>query len=88
MANADVFLLTSQFEGLPNVILEARFLKVPIVVTNTLTIYRDLIAKTDGIITNFDKYEIADAIIKSKGLHPKDYDNNLIKSFENLFHAN
>lgn len=87
IANANVFLLTSYFEGLPNVILEARFLRVPIVVTNTLTIYRDLISETDGIITNFDKNEIADAIIKSKDLQPKVYDNNLIKSFENLFYA-
>lgn len=85
ISNADVFILTSYFEGLPNVILEARFLRVPIVVTNTLSIYRDLISETDGFITNFDENEIVDAIIKSKDLQPKVYDNNTIKNFENIF---
>lgn len=85
IVNADVFILTSYFEGLPNVILEARFLRVPIVVTNTLKIYYDIISETDGIITGFDTNEIAEAIIRSKKLQPKAYVNNTIKEFQNLF---
>lgn len=80
-----MFILTSYFEGLPNVILEARFLRVPIVVTNTLKIYYDIISETDGIITGFDTNEIAEAIIRSKKLQPEAYVNNTIKEFENLF---
>tara|TARA_B100001057_G_scaffold406770_1_gene420269 strand:+ start:26 stop:1090 length:1065 start_codon:yes stop_codon:yes gene_type:complete len=85
IVNANVFILTSYFEGLPNVILEARFLRVPIVVTNTLKIYYDIISKTDGFITSFDENEIAEALIKSKKLTPKPYVNSTIKEFEKLF---
>ena len=79
--NSNLFLLTSYFEGLPNVILEARYLKIPIVVTNTLKFYKKIISKNDGYLTTFDSREIAKRIIESKKLTPTSLKENYSKKY-------
>ncbi len=43
---ADLFILSSRWEGLPNVVLEALYLKTPVIVTDCIPHFRELI--TDG----------------------------------------
>lgn len=52
---ADLLVLPSRWEGLPNVVLEALFLKTPVVVTNCITFFERLIKNgINGFIVDVD----------------------------------
>ncbi len=61
---ADVFVQPSRYEGKSIVLDEAKILEKPIVVTNYTTVYDSITNGVNGTITEFDEYELADAIIE------------------------
>jgi glycosyltransferase involved in cell wall biosynthesis len=80
MYNSDVFVLTSKFEGFPNIILEAFCCKVPVVSINCPTGPRELIVnmKNGILIDNYDAEEFAEKIkrvLYDKALSNKFRDN-------------
>ncbi len=68
---ADLFVLSSKWEGLPNVILEALFLQTPVVVTDCIPYFHEIIEEgKDGFIVNYgDEQTFADRIMKYKELN-------------------
>lgn len=55
---ADLFVLSSRWEGLPNVILEVLYLKTPVIVTDSIPFFRDIIFEGEnGYIVNFNDEE-------------------------------
>ena len=67
-----MFVLSSNFEGLPNVILENLYLEKPIIATNSIQYLNKLIHNSkNGFITNVGDYrDMADKILKYKSLKP------------------
>ncbi|NHZ84468.1 MAG: glycosyltransferase [Planctomycetia bacterium] len=72
---ADLFVLSSKWEGLPNVILEALFLKTPVVVTDCIPYFHEILEEgKDGFIVNYgDEQTFADRIMKYKELSVDSY---------------
>jgi glycosyltransferase involved in cell wall biosynthesis len=65
MSRCDIFLMTSKYEGLPNALLEAGVLGLPIVTTNFFEGLDDLLPSYGTtIVDSFSPKKIADAIIK------------------------
>lgn len=67
---ADLFVLSSKWEGLPNVILEALYLQTPVVVTDCIPYFNEILDEgKNGFIVNFgDERTYADRIMKYKEL--------------------
>ena len=77
---ADLFVLSSKWEGLPNVVLESLFLKTPVVVTNCIP-YLGKIIKSgkNGYIVEYGDYQsMANAILGYQELRVDD-DQHLTK---------
>ncbi len=68
---ADLFVLSSKWEGLPNVILEALFLQTPVVVTDCIQYFHEILAEGEnGFIVKYgDERSFADRIMKYKELN-------------------
>ena len=63
MSNFDVLLLTSRIEGLPNVLIEAQLLGIPVVSTDCGGANETFINRSSGILlNNFEPEFIADAL--------------------------
>lgn len=62
--HADLFVLSSKWEGLPNVVLEALYLQTPVVVTDCIPYFKKLICEgKNGYIVKFgDKQDLAEKI--------------------------
>ena len=61
---ADVFILSSKFEGLPNVLLEAQYLKKPIISSNCPTGPKEILLKGKaGFLFNVGKINELEKII-------------------------
>lgn len=67
---ADLLVLPSRWEGLPNVVLEALYLQTPVVVTNCIPYFEKLLKKgINGYIVDVDNSDgLAEAIINYKNL--------------------
>jgi len=74
---ADLFVLSSRWEGLPNVVLESLYLKTPIIVTNCIPYFEKLIMQgKNGFIVNYgDEDTMADRILRYKSLSVKKQKN-------------
>lgn len=70
---ADLLVLPSLWEGLPNVVLESLYLQTPIVVTNCIPFFKKLINEGEnGFIVEYgDTLALANAIINSNTLSVK-----------------
>ncbi len=64
IANCDVVVQTSIFEGKSIVIDEAKILCKPIVITNYVTATDAIINNINGIIVEREPYEVANAIVR------------------------
>ncbi len=62
--HADLFVLSSKWEGLPNVVLEALYLQTPVVVTDCIPYFKKLICEgKNGYVVKFgDKQDLAEKI--------------------------
>jgi len=81
---ADLFVLSSKWEGLPNVVLETLFLQTPVVVTDCIPYFHEILEEgKNGFIVKYgDEQIFADRIMKYKDLSVNsdivnipDYDN-------------
>lgn len=88
--NADCFVLSSRKEGLPNVLLEASYLKKPIVATKCIPfIERIIMDDINGILVDIDNHvEMGNAMIKALKLNSKcifNYEPTTASKFNELF---
>ncbi|WP_456323236.1 glycosyltransferase [Hydrogenimonas sp.] len=69
---ADLFVLSSRWEGLPNTILENLYLRKPIIATKCIPFMTELIQDgVNGILVEVDNIEeMSEAILNYKKLHP------------------
>lgn len=83
---ADLYVLSSRWEGLPNTILENLYLKKPIVATKCIPFMDELICDgKNGLLVDIEnKSQLADAILNYK-IIDINYQNNLDTSDINLF---
>lgn len=82
--DADVFLLSSDYEGMPMTIIEAMGSGVPIISTNVGGIADMMENEKEGLLTSFDTFEIAEKlyrIYQSEELRTKLGTNALKKSY-------
>ncbi len=84
---ANCFILPSRIEGLPNVLLDALYMQVPVVVTRSVPVIERLVEKGRGIIINVDDEEdLVKAMIESLKLKiSKPYDYPCENKFIELF---
>ena len=91
---ADLFVLSSKWEGLPNVILEALFLKTPVVVTDCIPYFYEILEEgKNGFIVKYgDEQTFADRIMRytelnidSNNIHTPDYDKFFLDLVTELF---
>ena len=61
---SDIYIQTSRFEGFGLAIAEARMLNIPVISTNFEAVYHQTVHEQNGLITDMDGKDIADAIIK------------------------
>ncbi len=63
---ADLLVLPSKWEGLPNVVLEALYLQTPVVVTDCIPFFNELLSvgKNGFIVKYGDESDLADKILK------------------------
>ena len=88
---ADLLVLSSKWEGLPNVVLEALYLQTPVVVTDCIPYFYKLIheGKNGYVVKYGDEDDMADKIQKFQNLNvEKDFLNlpNYNKIFWEMIH--
>jgi glycosyltransferase involved in cell wall biosynthesis len=80
MEQADFFILSSRYEGLPNVVLESNVCGTPCIAFDspggTAEVIED--GKTGILVKDFKASSLASAIIKAEQM---DFDSNYIQSF-------
>ena len=63
---ADSFVLPSRIEGMPNVVLDAMYLKVPVVVTRSVPIIESIVDANHGITVPVEDVQaLSEGMIKS-----------------------
>jgi glycosyltransferase involved in cell wall biosynthesis len=80
MKEADFFILSSRYEGLPNVVLESNACGTPCIAFDTAGGTAEVIedGKTGVLVENFDAPSLANSIIKAVEM---DFDTNYIQNF-------
>jgi glycosyltransferase involved in cell wall biosynthesis len=83
---ADVLVLPSEWEGLPNVVLEALYLQTPVIVTDCVPYFYELIdeGKNGYIVKYGDENNLADKILKYNKLHV-DTDVLNLPNYDDIF---
>ena len=87
--NADLYVLSSRWEGMPNTVIENLYLQTPVVATKCIPFLNQLIenGKNGWLVEVDNKDELAAAILSSGKLLADKYDANKFKSNINeLFH--
>ncbi|SER75255.1 Glycosyltransferase involved in cell wall bisynthesis [Vreelandella subterranea] len=76
-AHCDLFILSSRWEGFPNVLIENYYLNTPMVATTCVPIVKDLVLPgVNGFLTPPDDVEkLKDAVLKCLSLKRADIDN-------------
>lgn len=84
---ADCFVLPSRIEGLPNVLLDAMFLKVPVVATRSVPVIDRIVQPQRGIVVEVeDISSLKNAMLKAVELNIKDdYYEDSKEELLNLF---
>lgn len=77
IANADVFILSSRFEGFPNIVLESLNIGVPVLSTNCAGGITEIINNSNGVLFSYFNDDFED---KLEFISTKEFDRSLIKS--------
>ncbi len=87
--NADVYVLSSRYEGLPNVLIETQFLQTPAAATKCVPIISRMIHDGDNgyLALSEDPESLAEAMIKSLGIqrYKTVYEPSTKEEYVNLF---
>ena len=84
IAAADALILTSAYEGLPNVVLEALALQTPVIATPAGGVCKDLLADRHGCVVAEDESDkaISNAILQWISRAPYEIDKDAVQSFD------
>ena len=89
MCHCDCLVLPSRIEGLPNVLIEAQYLGIPVVVTASIPVIKRIVSEgVNGYIVPLDNPEaMAEAMDKALELHnvPMTYQSAMPDDFVRLF---
>ena len=87
LKQADIFILSSLYEGSPNVLVEALFLRKKIVTTNCPTGPNEILSKkTHGEFFKIKNYQqLANKIIKLQNIKKINIPNNFFKEYDSEF---
>lgn len=85
--NANSLVLPSRIEGMPNVVLDAMYLKTPVVVTRSVPIVEELVDSKHGITVPVDDIEaMSNAMIRILEINVKEsYTNNSEELVKQIF---
>lgn len=85
--NANCLVLPSRIEGMPNVVLDAMYLKTPVVATRSVQIIEEIVDSEHGITVPVDDIDtMSEAMIKALKLEvKKSYTNNSEELVRKLF---
>lgn len=90
LKNSDCFILSSQFEGYPVVLVEAMILNKPIITTNVSDVKNDIDNKYGIVVDNSEKgvYEgmkkFLDSGIRIKKFSPEEYNNEIVEKINKI----
>ncbi|TMW70542.1 glycosyltransferase [Alteribacter natronophilus] len=74
IANADLYVQTSRFEGFGLAIAEARMLNIPVVTTEFDAVYNQMVQRKNGLVTGMDGESVAEGInelLNNRALYKK-----------------